>query len=559
MTTLTLTSGQISPIIEIGKGTRVTSSGNGTIEYYPGSLANAKNGGTFEAWPKGTSAGSADAIRSMCIRATATGAMTVTLEEGKNDLSADGAYWDSEYATFSTDANGNTVLLGADGARITKLGISQVSRVPSPAVGTPLALADVTGSTGCTITLETGPNGNPALKVVTTSTGGTAHVRFPGLVDASHYGDAFVVMHGSYTQGNLDYLSFNFSQDDASYAKSGVTLIQYGYPAPLNSNFEQGGANTYFFAKPKIVGTGTPTYPAKLGECRLSLTARSGTIGTFYIYAAGLSAPSKKARICVTWDDGYDSFFKLGYEAFASRGIKQTLSVIGSAIGTGGTYASLRQLQAFVSAGNACVAHGPFPAQGAGNLFTAYPSSTNPVADAVNDMKQNRQYLIDNDLLVANAASCYVWPQGTFQQSVNDTTLLDAAIAAGFKLGRGTSPVATSVNYPGGVRADAASKYNRLALPILGHSWGGTTAAEATNISNITTAITNMSTYRGDAFLMFHRVQPTSTADGSMSSIGIRVGDLETIAAAIKTEIDAGTMEAVTMPEMVSDTEWNRH
>lgn len=35
MTTLTLTGGQISPIIEIGKGTRVTSSGNGTIEYYP--------------------------------------------------------------------------------------------------------------------------------------------------------------------------------------------------------------------------------------------------------------------------------------------------------------------------------------------------------------------------------------------------------------------------------------------------------------------------------------------------------------------------------------------
>ena len=115
MTTLTLTGGQISPIIEIGKGTRVTSSGNGTIEYYPGSLADAKNGGTFETWPKGTAAGSVDAIRGMCIRATATGAMTVTLEEGKNDLSADGAYWDSEYATFSTDANNNTVLVGADG------------------------------------------------------------------------------------------------------------------------------------------------------------------------------------------------------------------------------------------------------------------------------------------------------------------------------------------------------------------------------------------------------------------------------------------------------------
>ena len=115
MTTLTLTSGQISPIIQIGKGTRVTSSGNGTIEYYPGALADAKNGGTFETWPKGTAAGSVDALRGMCSRATATGAMVVTLEEGRNDFSADGAYWDSEYATLSTDVNGNTVLVGADG------------------------------------------------------------------------------------------------------------------------------------------------------------------------------------------------------------------------------------------------------------------------------------------------------------------------------------------------------------------------------------------------------------------------------------------------------------
>lgn len=118
MTTLNLVAGQISPIIEIGKGTRVTSSGNGTIEYYPGALADAKNGGTFEAWPKGTAAGSVDAIRGMCVRATATGAMTVTIEEGKNDLSVDWAYWDSEYATTSTDASGNTVLVGADGVRI---------------------------------------------------------------------------------------------------------------------------------------------------------------------------------------------------------------------------------------------------------------------------------------------------------------------------------------------------------------------------------------------------------------------------------------------------------
>ena len=99
-------------------------------------------------------------------------------------------------------------------------------------------------------------------------------------------------------------------------------------------------------------------------------------------------------------------------------------------------------------------------------------------------------------------------------------------------------------------RSPLARWIRRLAVPIIGHTWGGSTANETTNISGITTAISALSTDMTDAFLMLHRVQPTTTADGSMSSIGIRKGDLETIAAAIKTGIDAGTLEAVTMPEL---------
>lgn len=50
---------------------------------------------------------------------------------------------------------------------------------------------------------------------------------------------------------------------------------------------------------------------------------------------------------------------------------------------------------------------------------------------------------------------------------------------------------------------------------------------------------------------MLHRVQPTATVDGSMNAIGIRVSDLTTLADAIKTKIDAGTLEAITMPQLV--------
>ena len=117
MQTITLTAGQISQIVEVGPGTRITSSGNGNIEWVAGALADAKNGsGTWANWPKGSSAGNVDTVRRMCIRATATGAMTVTLDESKQDDMPDGAYWDSQVVTTQTNATtGLPELLGPDG------------------------------------------------------------------------------------------------------------------------------------------------------------------------------------------------------------------------------------------------------------------------------------------------------------------------------------------------------------------------------------------------------------------------------------------------------------
>src|SRR3990167_2586958 len=95
MQTITLAAGQISQIIEVGAGSRITTTGSGSIAYYAGSLADAKNGATFTTWPLGSTSGYQDTLRSCCIRATATGAMTVTIEEGVNDNVGDGVVFDS--------------------------------------------------------------------------------------------------------------------------------------------------------------------------------------------------------------------------------------------------------------------------------------------------------------------------------------------------------------------------------------------------------------------------------------------------------------------------------
>ena len=434
-------------------------------------------------------------------------------------------------------------------------------KAPVPQIGKPLSVSDFTILAGApTITAVTGPNGQPAIKVVT-ALNTAAELSIPVLAGSEFNGDAFIVGHGSYTQGNISFISFYFSQNDASYTNGGVQVCQYSLTTPLQNSLEQGGAQTYFYRKNGFTPFGAPTYPAIVGQIKILITPVAATVGTFYIYGIGTAAPQPKGRICVCWDDGYDSMFKLGYDAMASRGIKQTLGVIGSAQDFGGTYSYTRQLRAFVDAGNACVAHGPWPAQGAGSLFSAYAAGPTFLANAVADMNLNRDWISANGLGVPNFEKCYVWPQGLFQASVNDTSLLDAMLLAGYTTGRGTSNMTGGAIYPQGINFDSLSKYNKLCMPIIGKLWAGTTAAEATDMTATTNAIGFLSTSRTDGILMLHRVLPTATSDGGMGSSGnitIRQGDLETIAAAIKTGVDAGTLETVTMPELAADTWWRQ-
>ena len=448
------------------------------------------------------------------------------------------------------DAKGNSV---AGTLEVFHPGFSQGAPIVGVG-GTGFSLSNVAVVAGSpTISMETGPTGLPALRVIT-GVGVDAEIKFPALDNTISWGDAFLSLTGSYSAGNLDAVSVYVSQDAGGYAKGWVNQIQYGYAAPLNNPFEQGGPVTYWHRWAANNNFGTPTVPAFVADHKLRIKPRAGMQANVLIHGFGFAARRPKGRLCVVWDDGYDSMFKLGFHSLASRGIAQTLAIAGSLQGTGNGTSNLNQARAFVNAGGAVVAHGPWGNGGAGDLFSAYPGSANPVATAVADMQLARDYLYANDLLRPGADRCYVWPQGTFQQSVNSTALLDASIAAGFTFGRSASP-----NQSNFVNWDACSRYMRLCCPVIGHTWAGTTAAEATNITNITNAIAALGTQRADAFLMLHRVQPTATADGSMSSIGIRFGDLETIAAAIATQVSNGVLETVTMADMAlaSPTLWS--
>lgn len=421
--------------------------------------------------------------------------------------------------------------------------------------GADLQLADMPflAGSGATVTRVIGPNGQPAIKVVT-GVGLDCELRIPGAIGAQFYGDAYICADGG-RQTGLDYVVFYASQGDASYANGVNQIVQFGVASPLNSAFEQGGAVTYQYPKNRHSNFGNPTYPFNVGDCKIKIVPVAGQSATAYVYAVAIAPPAPKSRICAVGDDGYDSQFKLGVPAFQSRGIKTTLAVIGSVQGTGGSYSKLSQYRQFVDAGNACVTHGPWPiAAQNSNVVDWYAGSADPVGDAVADAITARKWLADNGLLVPGAERCYVWPQGKFQATTQDKRYLDAFIAAGFTTGRCTVNFIGSAQ-PSGLNFDATSKYGHMALPIIGHTFqgNGSFAGEDANIAAIIAAIDAVIASRLDCVFMYHRVVPSNTPIGSMGGLGsinIRQSDLELIAAAIKTRIDAGTLEAVTMPEL---------
>ena len=120
MQTITLQTGQSSDIYSVSPGSRVTMSGSGSIQWTAGSKTDAINNPSWADWPIGSTAGNVDVVRPLCIRAIATGSMTVTIDETPGDKQPDDVYWDSQIASWNAtgtaladSATGEPYLRGA--------------------------------------------------------------------------------------------------------------------------------------------------------------------------------------------------------------------------------------------------------------------------------------------------------------------------------------------------------------------------------------------------------------------------------------------------------------
>lgn len=272
-----------------------------------------------------------------------------------------------------------------------------------------------------------------------------------------------------------------------------------------------------------------------IGKIRVFLAADVTT--TFYLRAVHVNA-SRKSRIAITWDDGYESVTRLGAPLLDEYRLCSTMAIIQSRVGdTANGFASLGDLQAYVAAGNTCCPHGPTANSGNGNLFSVHANNAARLAD-VNIV---RDYIVVNNLARRGAEDCYVWPQGVFCESTTDLSFLDMLLQNGFTLGRG---ITATINQYSRAAAMAAHNSNRMVLNIVGHSWS---ADEATNVATVISRIQAAAADGYDCILMLHKVVGE---DAAAASTEISINRLREICAAIATLVAAGTMQDVLLPDL---------
>jgi len=421
--------------------------------------------------------------------------------------------------------------------------------------GASIVAADWAISSGSpTVTQET-RNGRQCLKIVT-GVGVTANVDLTLIGDTSFFGRLFALVEGD-KASNVNQLGFLVSPDNfTNYAQAIYTTRT----APLNSSVEQGGAYTIRIdgqetaAGPtnQFQGFGAAwsvTNPTKDGtqtvtKIRFRVIPVGGQSGVAYLYAVSLAPRRRAGRFFVTVDDGYKSFINLALPIFQARGIPITMSVISNLIGdrvSVNNYINWDDCRQIIAAGGQIVTHGPASLSGSGNIIANYSNN----ADRIADMAYMRDLIVQNGCETPNFEKVYIWPQGQFQSASGDTSTLDAAIAAGFTVGRGVGLTSLITEF------SSNSKYMRLAVPVMGHSYAG--GSEAANISRITTYIAAVGQARGDAVLELHKcVKNGDTPD----AVGITIGNLITIADAMVAERTAGRMAFGVMGDLAEPTWW---
>lgn len=288
---------------------------------------------------------------------------------------------------------------------------------------------------------------------------------------------------------------------------------------------------------------GTVNANTLMSHMRIFVTPKSGQLAEITLSRIAINQGGR-GRICITVDDGWDSWYRYAIPELNRRQMPCTAAIIASAVGSPGFF-TLQELRQMKDAGHELIAHGVNDVLG-GNLYGN--GNLNTDAKRLADTKRSIDFLRDNGLFSSNAQEqCFVWPGGIFQGSRGDVGVLDLFHDAGIKYAR-----TTTAALPVSVAAMGRGKYSNMILPIIGHGRGTTRVEEDASVAKCIAQIQRCADYGLDGILMFHKViaDQSTFATVADNGIAIEIGQLNLILDAIDAQRSAGKITVTRFSEL---------
>ena len=243
------------------------------------------------------------------------------------------------------------------------------------------------------------------------------------------------------------------------------------------------------------------------------------TIAVLKTELGGLRAGRAKPSIMIVADDNYASWNQYGIAYLNSLGLKSTLAVIGSTVGTA-SYMTLADLQAAYDAGHDFVTHGVA-------ALNTYGSAKLRLEDVLS----NQAFLRNNGFTRRNGHLHYVFPNGVYELSSGDQEILQVVSMAGMLTGRGVTK---------STRIDCSVDVgDRL---MIYHILGGENTDTPSMLKGY---IDDCITYGESGSLMFHKI----VTGAAGANIEYNKADFEDVANYIAAKKAAGLIDVLTVPE----------
>lgn len=287
--------------------------------------------------------------------------------------------------------------------------------------------------------------------------------------------------------------------------------------APLDTEWSNVGsgsfASTMTYAAFQAVRKSSPTVTTKI-----------------WIYEIAEAEKQSLPSIIIGADDGHGTWYSDGLPIVEKYGFSSYLAYIHDSALAGGSSMNVAQWQDAVARGHHAVVHGCKAGVSAlRSYFSTYTGYDSPAAAILADIQYNRDGMVSNGLDPdGRGRKVYALPQGHHQPSggAGDNTIMNQLAAAGVTTCRRAA-------VENGIVVNGGWAGARMYLPIIGHSYAG--GSEATNISNLVTAMQNEINAGRSVLFMFHQVAPSPAIAEEITA-----ANLETLVSAANDLVQSG-------------------